>query len=54
MIDATNREGIIENEAYSQLVGFLTKCTNLISDVRRKAYLAEQKKYKSLKMKKEA
>lgn len=42
LIDATNREGIIENEAYSQLVGFLTKCTNLISDVRRKAYLAAQ------------
>lgn len=42
LIDATNREGIIENEAYSQLVSFLTKCTNLISDVRRNAYLAEQ------------
>lgn len=36
LIDATNREGIIENEAYSQLVSFLSKCTNLISDVRRK------------------
>lgn len=49
LIDATNREGIIENEAYSQLVGFLTKCTNLISDVRRKAYLAEQEEIQKLK-----
>ena len=42
LVDATNREGIIENEAYSQLVEFLTRCTNLISNVRRNAYLAEQ------------
>ena len=48
LIDATNREGIIENEAYSQLVGFLTRCTNLISDVRRKAYLAEQEEIQKL------
>lgn len=48
LIDATNREGIIENEAYSQLVAFLTKCTNLISDVRRKAYLAEQEEIQKL------
>ncbi len=48
LIDATNREGIIENEAYSQLVVFLTKCTNLISDVRRKAYLAEQEEIQKL------
>lgn len=48
LIDATNREGIIENEAYSQLVSFLSKCTNLISDVRRKAYLAEQEEIQKL------
>ena len=46
--DATNREGIIENEAYLQLVGFLTKCTNLISDVRRNAYLAEQEEIQKI------
>lgn len=48
LVDATNREGIIENEAYSDLVSFITKCTNLISDVRRNAYLAEQEKIKAL------
>ena len=53
LIDATNREGIIENEAYEQLVNFLTKCTNLISDVRRKAYLAEQESIKKLEAEKE-
>lgn len=53
LVDATNREGIIENEAYEQLVGFLSKCTNLISDVRRKAYLAEQENVKKLTAEKE-
>ncbi len=48
LIDATNREGIIENDAYSDMVGFLTQCTNLISDVRRKAYLAEQESERKL------
>ena len=48
LIDATNREGIIENEAYAALVGFLARCTNLISDVRRNAYLLEQEKLKKL------
>lgn len=48
LIDATNREGIIENDAYSQLIDFLAKCTNLISDVRRKAYLAEQEELQKL------
>lgn len=48
LIDATNREGIIENEAYLQLVDFLTKCTNLISEVRRNAYLAEQEAIQKL------
>ena len=48
LVDATNREGIIENEAYEQLKLFLKKCTNLISDVRREAYLAEQENEKKL------
>ncbi len=53
LVDATNREGIIENEAYEQLKSFLTKCTNLISDVRRKAYLADQENEKKLAAEKE-
>lgn len=48
LIDATNREGIIENEAYSQLIVFLTKCINLISDVRRKAFLDKQEELQKL------
>lgn len=48
LVDATNREGIIENEAYEQLIAFLTKCTSLISDVRRNAYLADQENEKKL------
>lgn len=48
LVDATNREGIIENEAYEQLKSFLNKCTNLVSDVRREAYLAEQENEKKL------
>ena len=53
LVDATNREGIIENEAYEQLRNFLTKCTNLISDVRRTAYLEEQENIKKLEAEKE-
>ncbi|MHA2854257.1 sensor histidine kinase [Paenibacillus lautus] len=52
LIDATNREGIIENEAYEQLRDFITRCTNLISDVRRKTYLEEQEKKRELEKKK--
>ncbi len=53
LVDATNREGIIESEAYEQLISFLTKCTNLISDVRRKAYLEEQESERNLIAEKE-
>ncbi|NMM65820.1 sensor histidine kinase [Clostridium sp. P21] len=48
LVDATNREGIIENEAYEQLKHFITRCTNLISDVRRKAYLEKQERERIL------
>lgn len=34
LVDATNREGIIENEAYSDLRKFVLKCTDLISNIR--------------------
>lgn len=39
LVDATNREGIIENEAYVQLKDFVKECTNLISEVRRNDYI---------------
>lgn len=38
LIDATNREGIIENQAYEQLKEFILKCIQIISDVRREAF----------------
>lgn len=38
LVDATNREGIIENEAYVQLKDFVKECTNLISAVRMEDY----------------
>jgi len=38
LIDATNREGIIENQAYEQLKDFILRCINIISEVRREVY----------------
>lgn len=38
LIDATNREGIIENQAYEQLKEFILKCISIISNVRKDAY----------------
>lgn len=38
LIDATNREGIIENQAYEQLKEFILKCIAIISNVRKEAY----------------
>ncbi len=37
LIDATNREGIIENQAYEQLKEFILKCIAVISNVRLEA-----------------
>lgn len=37
LIDATNREGIIENQAYEQLREFILKCINVISTIRKEA-----------------
>lgn len=48
LIDSTNREGIIENEAYAQLVKFVQKCTDLISQVRREEYKKKQDALKKL------
>lgn len=38
LIDATNREGIIENEAYEQLRNFILECIDVISNIRRETY----------------
>ena len=38
LIDATNREGIIENQAYEQLKEFVLRCINIISEIRREAF----------------
>ena len=38
LIDATNREGIIENRAYEQLKEFILECINIISEIRKEAY----------------
>lgn len=38
LVDATNREGIIENQAYEQLKEFVLRCINIISEIRREAF----------------
>ena len=38
LVDATNREGIIENEAYEHLKAFILSCMDLISQIRSEAY----------------
>ena len=48
LIDATNREGIIENEAFEQLRTFAKACIALISEVRKEAYEEGEKERKKL------
>jgi len=43
LIDATNREGIIENTAFEQLREFIKDCINLISEIRKEAYEASER-----------
>ncbi len=43
LIDATNREAIIENEAFAQLKEIVKKCVNIIEEHRYKEYLEEKK-----------
>lgn len=38
LIDATNREGIIENEAYEHLKKFILTCIEVITQIRREEY----------------
>lgn len=42
LIDATNREGIIENEAYEHLKRFVWECTDFISNIRYEDYLKRE------------
>jgi len=43
LIDATNREGIIENAAFDQLRKFVKECIGVISEVRKEAYEAGER-----------
>ena len=43
LIDATNREGIIENAAFDQLRNFVKECIGVISEVRKEAYEAGER-----------
>jgi len=43
LIDATNREGIIENTAFEQLRTFIKDCISLISEIRKEAYEAGER-----------
>lgn len=43
LIDATNREGIIENTAFDQLRTFIKDCIGLISEIRKEAYEAGER-----------
>ena len=43
LIDATNREGIIENAAFDQLREFVKDCIGVISEVRKEAYEAGER-----------
>lgn len=44
LIDATNREAIIENEAFAQLKQIVHKCINIIENHRYAEYLEEKKR----------
>ncbi len=44
LVDATNREAIIENEAFGQLKQIVHKCINVIENYRYNEYLEEKKR----------
>lgn len=46
LIDSTNREAIIENEAFGQLKQVVSKCINIIENYRYKQYIIERKQTK--------
>lgn len=53
LTDATNREGIIENEAFVQLRNFVKDCISLIADVRKNAYEKSEPERQKQKLEKE-
>lgn len=48
LIDATNREGIIENVAFEQLREFVKDCISFITEIRREVYAAKEDEKKKL------
>lgn len=50
LIDATNREGIIENVAFEQLRRFIKECIAIISEVRKKEYEEKESEKKQLEL----
>lgn len=52
LIDSTNREAIIENEAFAQLKQVVNKCINIIENHRYTQYLEERNKQKLQKRRK--
>lgn len=46
LIDSTNREAIIENEAFGQLKQVVSKCINIIENYRYQQYIIERKQTK--------
>ncbi len=50
LVDATNREGIIENVAFEQLRKFIKECIAIISEVRKKEYEEKEREKKQLEI----
>lgn len=48
LVDATNREGIIENVAFDQMRSFIKDCIGLISEVRKEEYEKKEAEKKKL------
>lgn len=48
LVDATNREGIIENAAFDQMRTFIKECISLISEVRKEEYEKKEVEKRSL------
>ena len=53
LVDATNREGIIENTAFEQLRIFIKDCISMISEIRKEAYEAVERERSRLEEEKE-
>lgn len=53
LVDATNREGIIENAAYEQMRDFIQDCIGIISEVRKEVYESAENRRRELEREKE-